>query len=136
MVETRTIGARIPDGVHFRYLTDTNELEIRLPRGEGVVGGYANGKRFTETQFKVMCCRFSYVTQNDPNHPPHPSDFAGNNGQFNESTTNPPGWAPPTELFRNKRVDPPFVVAVVRKVLEDNPRHDEAGYCPSQNNCQ
>jgi hypothetical protein len=125
-VETRTIGARIHDGVHFRYLTDTNELEIELPRAERTVSGYANGKRFTETQFKVMCCRFSDVTRDTV----PPSTFRGN------TLFNPDHWNPPDQVFANVRIDPPYVVAVVRKVLEDNLPLDHAGYCPCQNNCK
>jgi len=131
---TQTIGAR--KELRFRYLPKTNKFEtnkfvIDLPRRGEQVAGYP--KKFIESHFKTMCCRFSVVTRNGPIPP---STFHGNNGHFNPSSSNPPGWNPPAEVFANRRKDSPYVVAVVRKVLEDNPSLDKCGYCPNEMNCK
>ena len=121
--ETRTIGDE--KNLEFRYLPTGNGLEIRLPRPVGEeVQGYP--KTFSERQFKVMCCRFAFVTRTGPI--PR-SSFVGNT-KFNK-----PKWTPPTWVFSNAQIDPPYIVAVVRKILEDNSHLDRAGYCPTQGNC-
>jgi hypothetical protein len=124
---TRTIGGRLPKGVHFIYLPASNEVEIQLPRKRGTVSGYP--KRFTDNQFKLMCCRFSYVTRFGPNAP---SQYRRNQS-FND-----PGWCVPGNNFENPRIDPPYLVAVVRKVIEDDTTLtlNWCGYCPCQNNCK
>jgi len=122
----------------FAYLPRVREVVIILPcrpgkcrSGKPPVDGYPH--RFTETQFKVMCCRFSYVTRNGPCMPSH---FVGNNGEFNKSASNSPGWTPPSRVFDDPRKDPPFIVAVVRKVLEDSRQLNKKKYCSCQNNCK
>jgi hypothetical protein len=136
---TRTIGGRIPKGVVFRYDPKTDELEIKLPDVNGATRVLTYPRRFSEAQFKIMCCRFSFVTDIIPptkNQPGTPSTFHGNH-HFN-----PPWWNPPSGLFGNSRrtiIDPPFVVAVVRKLLEDNednPPLDTCGYCPNRMKCK
>lgn len=117
--ETRTVGGR--KKLEFRYLPKSHEVEIRLPRPHGEeVKGYP--KTFSERQFQIMCCRFSFVTRTGPNPP---WMFVGNT-QFNK-----PNWAPPQGSFANPRIDPPYVVAVARKLLEDRNRH-----CPMQGKCE
>ena len=125
---TRTIGDRIPDGVAFRYLPITNELEITLSRvGRTAVQGYP--RRFSEFQFKPVCCRVSFVTAARK-----PSAFVGNT-QFNRQA-NGKGWNNvPAKVFKNARVDPPYLAAVVRKILEDNPPLDHSAYCPNGSKC-
>jgi len=127
-VSTRTIGGRLSNGVVFQYHPPTSkacdELEIMLPRPGGTsVTGYP--KAFTEGQLKEMCCRFACVVKTGP---APPSAFVGN------KHFNPPHWAPSS--FANKRIDPPYVVAVVRKVLEDNPALDITGYCAKCSGCK
>ena len=127
---TRTIGGSIPNGVAFRYFPKTNELEITLPRvGGKAVQGYP--RRFRESQFKLVCCRFSFVTAAGPQPP---SSFRGNT-QFNLQA-NGKGWNNlPAKVFKNARADPPYLAAVVRKVLEDNPPLDQSAYCPNGSKC-
>ena len=116
--QTQTIGGT--KILEFRYLPASSRVEIRPPRPAGnEVQDYP--KTFSELQFKIMCCRFSFVTRTGPNPP---WTFVGNT-QFND-----PGWTPPNGVFVNPQIDPPYVVAVVRKLLEDR-----AGYCPMQGNC-
>jgi hypothetical protein len=131
LVTTRSIGGE--RDVSFVYLPRDKKGVIILPCRPGKKPVAEYPAVFDERQFKVMCCRFSYVTKAGPNPPSH---FVGNDGQFNESKTNPPGWTPPAGVFVNRRKDPPYVVAVVRKVLEDNPTFRKCGYCSCQNNCK
>lgn len=127
---TRTIGANIPNGVGFRYFPKKSELEITLPRvGRTAVQGYP--RRFSESQFKLVCCRFSFVTASGPQPP---STYQGNT-QFNRQA-NGNGWKNvPTKVFRNARVDPPYLAAVIRKILEDNPLLNRSVYCPNGSKC-
>jgi len=79
-----------------------------------------------------MCCRFSYVTSNFSNIAP-PSSYVGNT-LFNKQSKGR-GWNVPTGAFADRLIDPPFVVAVVRKILEDDSKLDQVAYCLNQSNC-
>lgn len=122
-VLTRTIGGR--KDLEFVFLPESDEVEVRLPHRAKPVSNYP--KSFNETQFKVMCCRFSYVTRSGP-YPP---------SQYKRNTLfNDPKWKVPAGIFENPRIDPPYLVAVVRKVLENSSTLNHSGYCANQVNCK
>lgn len=115
---TRSIGAQ--RGLQFVFLPREKKVVIVLPveLPEEAVSGYPHS--FNEQAFKVMCYRFSEVTEILPQPP---STYVGN------IAFNRPKWNPPPGVFSNPTIDPPYLVAVVRKVLEDHPSLDYNGYC-------
>ena len=116
LVRTCTIGGR--KTVDFLFDARTNELEIQLP--ERTAPSRVYPRRFNEDEFTVMCSRFYAVTRL---RAAPPSTFRGNRqGQ----------WPAPREIFRSPLFNAPYVVAVVRKIIEDHAPLDNSDVCTNQ----
>jgi hypothetical protein len=134
-VTTRSIGAE--RDITFLFIPGSNEVVIILPcrndkngKLKPQVKNYP--RKFTEDQFKLMCCRFHHVASQI--HPCPPSAYMGNT-QFNWQK-NGRGWNNiPQGVFVDAIIDPPFLVAVIRKVIEDNRKLNKHTICTCSNNC-